>query len=654
MSGGASSPPEGRLGDFLVLDRIAVGGMAEVFRGRRADDPESPVVVLKRLLPHVAEEESGLAMFAEEARLGAYVQHPNVVRLLESGLHRDPPFLALEHVPGCDLLRLMRWLRREGRTLGVSLALHVVDALLCGLEAVHSAHDDAGRALRIVHRDVSPSNVLLSVDGAVKLGDFGIAKAKLRGGLPRNSGGAKGKLGYLAPEQVTGERYDQRADVFAAAVILAELLLGAPLFAGGSELAILLAIRDANVQPFTELALEAPLKERILAALSKDAARRPASAGAFRATLAPFCREPASALRMELAGLVQTASGAERAPSSLPAPTPAGRNDDELRRFRATTQKVPAQRYVVETSDGRQLGPWTFAQLVEQLTTGALGLEDQIALEGTAAVPLRQQPELVRHLPLSTMTPLTSESMAAAEPDIRRSLAKGGFVRALAETALGRRTGLWLCQHGGVRKEVYVHDGQPEYVASNLAGEMLGEYLCSRGVIRRGELDMALAVLPRFDGRLGETLSALGLVEPVTLVRHIEEQVREKLLDIFLWHAGTAEFYDGVEAPTNRFALDLDAWAMVDEGLARRLAEGREEERLRPRMLATLERVPQLPLAVQQGAIPKDLTALLEALRTPRPFQAVGQVFSPPRDSTRGYRLVLVALALELVRWVEE
>ncbi len=652
MSGGETSPPEGRLGDFVVLDRIAVGGMAEVFRGRRAGDPESPVVVLKRLLPHVAEEEGGLAMFAEEARLGAFIEHPNVVRLLESGLHLEPPFLALEHVPGCDLLRLMRWLRREGRTLGVSLALHVTAALLRGLEAVHDAHDETGQRLHIVHRDVRPSNVLLSVDGAVKRGDFGIAKAELRAGRPRHSGGAKGKLGYLAPEQVTGEHYDQRADVFAAAVILAELLLGAPLFAGGSELAILLAIRDANVRPLVDLPLEPGLKDLLLAALAKHPTQRPASAGAFLSALAPFQREPAPALRLELAGLVQTASGAERPPSSLPA-APAGSTDDALRRFRATTQKVPAQRYVVVTTDRRTLGPWTFAQLVEALTTGALGLEDQVALEGTAPVPLRAQPELVRHLPLSTMTPLTAESMAAAEPQLRRSLAKGGFVRALAETAIGRRSGLWLCQQGGVRKEVYVQDGQPEYVASNLAGEMLGEYLCTRGVIRRGELDMALAVLPRFEGKLGETLSALGLVEPVTLVRHIEEQVREKLLDIFLWHAGTAEFYEGVEAPTDRFHLDLDAWAIVDEGIARRLADGREEERLGPRMLAQVERVPQLPRAVEEGDVPADLTALLDALRTPRPFQTVGQVFSPAPDGTRGHRLVLLALALELVRWVE-
>ncbi|MEM1418497.1 MAG: serine/threonine-protein kinase, partial [Myxococcota bacterium] len=392
MNGPSTPPSAAQIGEYTLLERIAVGGMAEVFRARRGEGASAEVVVLKRILPRVAAEAGGLSRFAEEARLGAYVDHPNVVRLLDAGLHREPPFLALEYVPGCDLWRLTRWLVREGRTLGVPLALHVVEELLRGLEAVHGARDEAGRPLDIVHRDVSPSNVLLSTEGAVKLGDFGIAKATLREERSRASLGAKGKIGYLAPEQVTGERPDQRADVFSAAVILAELLLGRPLFGCGSELAILLAIRDANVQPFLALELEAGLKAAVAAALAKDPAGRPASARAFMEALAPFQREAAPALRLELAGLVATATSVERARRgatdarvTVPAPAPdepatprvpEGSSDDA--RFSATTQRVPTQTYRVSTTDGARLGPWTFAQLVEALTTGRLGLEDEV------------------------------------------------------------------------------------------------------------------------------------------------------------------------------------------------------------------------------------------------------------------------------------
>ncbi|MEM1417571.1 MAG: DUF4388 domain-containing protein, partial [Myxococcota bacterium] len=265
------------------------------------------------------------------------------------------------------------------------------------------------------------------------------------------------------------------------------------------------------------------------------------------------------------------------------------------------------------------------------------------------------QPALLRHLPMSTLTPITAASPAPAEPDIRRNLKKGGVVRALAETAVTRRTGLWLCQYGGVRKEIYVREGRPTHVASNLAGEMLGEFLVARGELSRGELDMALAVMPRYEGKLGETLSALGLVEPVRLVRHIEEQVREKLLDLFTWHAGSAEFYAGVDAPDDRFGLDLDAWEILDEGLRRRLQAGLEEERFAAHLLTPLVRVPQLPLALQRGDLPEGLVRLFARVREPVPLHAiVGELAGPGDDANRGYRLVLLGFALDALRWASE
>ncbi|MDQ3032905.1 MAG: serine/threonine protein kinase, partial [Myxococcota bacterium] len=268
-------PPHSRFGPYTLADRIAVGGMAEVFRAhepRSVGDPR--VVVIKRMLPSLASEAGARAMFEEEARLGGYVEHDNVVRVLGFGDEGGQPYLALEYVPGLDLWRLTRWLTRCGRTLDGPLAIFVVRELLAGLHEVHEARDLEGRTIGIVHRDVSPSNVLLSVHGDVKLGDFGIAQALLRESYPQAtlSDRAKGKLGYLAPEQVRGLPADRRADVFAAAVIAAELLMGRPLFAGGSELAVLLAIRDAQVRPFEECASSLPegLGSAILCALAGD------------------------------------------------------------------------------------------------------------------------------------------------------------------------------------------------------------------------------------------------------------------------------------------------------------------------------------------------------------------------------------------------
>ncbi|MBK7153734.1 MAG: serine/threonine protein kinase [Sandaracinaceae bacterium] len=279
----ADSPEDARFGPYRLVDRVAVGGMAEVFR---AIEPrpagEDRVICVKRMLPHLASEPGALAMFEEEARLGAHIRHPNVVQMLGFGEAGGQPYLALEYVRGCDLWRLLRWVQHQGLGLPLETCVYVVRQILKGLAAVHEARDDDGLPLGVVHRDVSPSNVLLSVHGDVKLGDLGIAQSHLHAHIPaRHSGRRMGKLGYLAPEQVTGAALDVRTDLFAVGVIAAELLMGGkPLFRGGSELAILLAIRDGNIDQFASTAksLPEPLRAFVVHLLAAAPDARPHSA----------------------------------------------------------------------------------------------------------------------------------------------------------------------------------------------------------------------------------------------------------------------------------------------------------------------------------------------------------------------------------------
>lgn len=659
----------GEFGPYTLLGRIAVGGMAEVYRALAPQTAaDARTVVIKRMLPHIAAEAEGLEMFQKEAELGGRVRHPNVVELLGAGNVDDAPYLVLEYVPGCDLWRLMRWLRREGRSLGVEPALLILRELLHGLQAVHDAGADDEAPLAIVHRDVSPSNVLLSVYGDVKLGDFGIARAVLATERPQVSNRAKGKLGYLSPEQVMGKAVDQRADVFAAGVVAAELLMGRELFAGGSELAILLAIRDANIGPFNRLPIDPELKGVVAKALARDPAQRTPTAAAFAEAITPHLRSPESAVRREIAELVRVASGAkddadlQRTPelshwAAEVQPTPvtdvaaAVLAADGMRPSVPETAEVLEHTFTVEMSDGRVRGTYRFAELAQALTTGVLGPDDLVSTNGGPPGPIRLHPTLKRHLPMATLTPVTVDAPLAKEPDIRRNFAGGGFVRGLAETAVGRATGLWLCEQGSSRKEVYVQDGVPEFVGSNIAGEMLGEYLVARGVLSRGQLDTALALLPRFDGRLGDTLISLGYIEPVELFRHIATQVEQKILDLFAWTAGEASFYRGVPPPPSRFPLGLDVWAVLDAGLERRLVEGLEEERFRTHLLDVLEPTPQRPAFAKSGPLPPLLASLMEALSTPMPLQEVVIELEAPDDPTRGYRAVLLGLHLQLVRW---
>ncbi len=608
--------------------------MAEVFRATASGPAGERHVVIKRMLPHVAEEVGGAEMFAQEARIGSFVRHPNVVSILSNGEDDGNPFLVLEFVPGCDLWRLIRWMRHEGIELPRDLAVMVTLDLLRALQAVHEATDAEGRRLGIVHRDVSPSNLLLSVDGSAKLTDFGIARTLAsRASDPGQK--AKGKLGYLAPEQIAGERTTHATDVFSAAIIISELLLGVPLFFGASELAILLAIRDVSIGLLLEADLPDELRSPIVTALARDPDERFEDAHGFYQALLPFGPRDEESARVQLGLLVQRAIGR---PETLTQP---GR---QVIFGRTPTLDSESDRYFVTTNgEEREI---RFAALMEAITTGELGPEDELSVNGAAPEKLRLIPELARHLPMSTFTPLALDPRAANAPDLRRHL-KTGFAKPFAETALKRETGLWLCEHGGIRKEVYLEKGKPRFVGSNLASEMLGEFLVRSSVIDRAELDMALAVLPRFQGRLGDTLVALSLVKAVELVSLIERQLAERLLELFTWSNGSAEFYRGVPGPDSGFSLRMGEWEALERGIERRFKVDTSE---RAKLVTgrTLQRTVQLPLSSK--ALPLHYHELLNLAFDPTPCTSLTASSTEAQESKK-QRAVWLLIQLELLHW---
>lgn len=635
---------------------MAVGGMAEVFRATEPRAVGAPrTLVIKRMLPALAKEPESVAMFREEARIGALIHHENVVAHLGAGEHDGHPFLALELVPGLDMWRLSRWLTREGQTLGVGLAIYIARALLAGLQAVHDVKDESGRHLAVVHRDVSPSNVFLSIHGDVKLGDLGIAvtRAVTQGG-PAVGGNAKGKLGYLSPEQVQGFQTDLRSDVFSAAVLTAELLTGKPLFAGGSELAILLAIRDGDIHSFIAAGATLPrgLVDVITRALAPDPVFRTQTAAMLNDELAAFDTEPASAMRHQLGELVETAFAAsigseksydENTPLQLDAETPFVHVP--------TTADMPTIDYRIETHDGRMQGPWSYAQTVEAIATSRIGAHDRVIVGGAPAQALGDVPNLARHLPMTSLGVHTRERDPILDADENEPMADGGLVRTLALAVMREETGLLLCEQGGVRKEVYLKSGRAEFVTSNLAGELLGEYLVARGVISRGELDMALAVMPRFEGRLGDTLAGLGLVEPVHLFQHIAAQVREKLLDLFEWTSGRAQLWRGVQPPASSFRLGLEGWAIVDEGIRRRISSGLESAVTHAPKNAKLVRA-STPKNFEFDRLPLEAQQALRLLATPMSVDEVRVAMPKRRGDTQGaLPSVVLLLHLRAIDW---
>jgi serine/threonine protein kinase len=305
-----------QLGRYELMRRLAVGGMAEVFLARtRGIDDFGKVVVVKRLLPHMAREPELVRRFMDEARLGATLVHPNIAQVFDVGREGEDHFIALEYVPGRDLHHVMQQSAERRVPIPIEAALAIGIGVCAGLHHAHERRDETGRPLGIVHRDVSPSNVLVGFEGAVKVVDFGIARAASHRQVTRD-GMVKGKVGYMSPEQATGEALDRRSDLFAIGVLLWELTTGARLHDDGANEAVLFQriIQVDAPKPSSRVAGYPPALEAIvMRALSRDRAVRHATAQELQIDLENFAREhKLSASAIEVARLMDDLFAGER------------------------------------------------------------------------------------------------------------------------------------------------------------------------------------------------------------------------------------------------------------------------------------------------------------------------------------------------------
>ncbi len=293
-----------RVGPYELLYPIGAGGMAETFVAvRRGPAGFEQRVCLKRILPGHTAEPTFVELFLDEARLLAQLRNAGIVQVYDFGEADGTYYMALELIDGADLEAIQNTLRRNGTRFPHEVAAHVVSQLLSALDYAHSLAAD-GQSLHIVHRDVTPSNILVSTSGETKLTDFGIAKARGRTHKTQ-TGHTKGKLAYMSPEQVRGEALDGRSDLFAVGVVLYELLAGEHPFQADTDLALLHNILDAKRKPLSELVPDAPpeLVGLVDDLLAPDANQRPESAHAALVRL-PFSKSP-FALQRELAELVK-------------------------------------------------------------------------------------------------------------------------------------------------------------------------------------------------------------------------------------------------------------------------------------------------------------------------------------------------------------
>src|SRR5688500_10673044 len=237
------------LGKYQLLRKLATGGMAEVWLARQMGIEDfRRNVVLKRILPHLAEDVEFVQMFLNEAKIAARFTHPNIAQIYDLGAEAGSYFIAMEYVHGEDLGRIMRKAWSSGQWLTKPLAVRIISLACDGLYYAHTRADEHGRPLKVVHRDVSPQNILVSFDGSVKLVDFGIAKAADQASLTK-SGAIKGKFAYMSPEQASGKPLDNRSDIFALGLVLYELLTGVRPIKRETELATLQAALECKIEP---------------------------------------------------------------------------------------------------------------------------------------------------------------------------------------------------------------------------------------------------------------------------------------------------------------------------------------------------------------------------------------------------------------------
>lgn len=310
-----------QFGRYILEERIAIGGMAEIFRAKAPGlGGFEKVLAIKRLHPRYSQDADFIEMLIDEARITVELNHGNVGQIFDLGKVEDHYFIAMEFIDGRDLYRVMKRLKERGRVFPFDLAAYIGMQCAAALDYAHRKLDSRGRPLHIIHRDVSPQNVLLAHEGDVKLVDFGIAKAALRA-YETESGIIKGKFYYMSPEQAKGEVLDHRTDIFSLGIVLYEMLTGDLLYKDDDEATLLSRVRRADIERPSVLRPDLPpeLERIVMAALARDRNLRYPSAGHLQRDLATWLQDAGGLVsKQRLAALMRELYEPRPVPEALP------------------------------------------------------------------------------------------------------------------------------------------------------------------------------------------------------------------------------------------------------------------------------------------------------------------------------------------------
>lgn len=597
-----------KFGRYLLLEKIGYGGMAEIYKAIVGGVANfTKVVVIKRIHMRLSNDPAFVEMFVREANMTASLQHPDIVQVFEMDEVEGQKYIAMEFVNGRDLQKMMARANKIGIHFPVDVALRIVFHVANALSYAYNAKDPYGKPMKIIHRDVSPSNIIASFGGEVKIMDFGVAMAATYN--EKDTGLLKGKLGYMSPEQISGKEIDHRSDLFSLGIILFELLVLRRLFAGKTDIKTVLNVQRADIE--RKLKRHADIPEGVQDILRKLLAREPenrySTAKEVMVDIENYCNKHGLQQNDELVStfihkLFPKESEEEILPLGIEELTdpkigikarqdfkPVDTGENITKRKDIPIEDTPVKEEMPEPiepdmiesvgmhtqvnkrtlsqssfrlkgKDGQVFGPILYTDMIHMIDSGAITRDELCSVNQEDWVRLRDVKGLKDKFAPNTWK--------MGQVTFKGKFNKFVFPRLLYRILSdGPSTGRLILKNNGLKKEIDFKDGRIQIILSNLKQELLGNYLLSNGLLSKDDLQKAVALVSENKFKLGDALIRLGLVQPFKMIEYLHGQMKNKFMEIFSWQDGQYFFVDGMEPRKQVVQLDLDPMIMTMEAI---------------------------------------------------------------------------------------
>ncbi len=697
-------------GKYRLIEQIGQGGMGEVWLATRAGVAGfAKTVVIKRLHTAMAERTRLAEMLIREAKISSTLQHANIVQIYELGEAEGRRFIAMEFVRGIDLYRLLYRAAVAAVEIPQEVCLFIIAEVLRGLDHAHRARGADGAPLGLIHHDVSPSNILLGVQGAVKIADFGVARARFSPEFGGGSFGAlRGKLGYMSPEQVEGKAVDHRSDLFSVGTCLYEMLTRKRLFRGKTDVETLANVRASEIEP--RLARHPELSESVKSilrrALSRPRDRRFQSARHFFDAIEAHLFErqsrsgarDVSALVNDLlsrpiveppqrsgtstgsawtlsgtgsgsfpvsggSGLLSTRGGGPFSltpgTSALVGVGPDGLVLDTGKRWQRSGRLRETELFI-ETGPQRFAGPFGVDNLRVMIIGRRVTPEQRVSIDGGTALSSR---DVITHYQG------LSEGWPDGEPTDLALFDRFTLGALLASYARARNTGrlVLVRGHGQARpedassggssgrdtRELWFSAGRIVRLGTSVPEDQLGRRLLAEGLINATQLEVAAARAGGGDLVIARQLVRLGFVSQLELGKAVARELERRFTELFRWVAGRSAFYLDEQLPQDGVRLDIDPLSHLPPAFRRSFTEAELMDYFaRTGNLRVQFTSEGLDLAALK--LPPQEMLVLEALRGPAVpvSELVARVSMGPGETERVLRLAFLAHQLGLLRAV--